>query len=375
MRTSSREAYVSVTRGQQGNALQAILAMGFALDGERGETIIETRGVTHRIIFAVDPVRRTPEVKHERCPSPVQIGVKTTVKWPVRAGSIVAATQADFVPTLWAFSRLNPHLSLTGTWNGGTCFDVHATAPDWKKCRPSDATSAHWYNVPRLSRLIGAEIAYAEDRGGRVPTVRDFIAQFRGLARTQIRATICDAVGASAISLRDFFEGGPTRIAALLSAMQSISQPVNPRSLGVIGRDHLAQRFAEEGCDEDSFDYRCVAFEAGGLPYVMEAAFAHAPDREAPVHRGRLAGSSLPPSFVPAPPLPRQGVEEARETLERHGRPDQRREVEARDDARGQDDGDAASRGGRQVRGVVHCGDQEMGEAGEGRNPRHAGVH
>jgi DNA topoisomerase VI subunit B len=95
VRTSSREAYVSVTRGQQGNALQAILAMGFALDGERGETIIETRGVDHRIIFAVDPVRRVPEVKHEQGPSPVQIGVKTTIKWPERASSIVAAIKAD----------------------------------------------------------------------------------------------------------------------------------------------------------------------------------------------------------------------------------------------------------------------------------------
>jgi DNA topoisomerase VI subunit B len=32
-KTSSREAYVAPTRGQQGNALQTILAMPFALDG------------------------------------------------------------------------------------------------------------------------------------------------------------------------------------------------------------------------------------------------------------------------------------------------------------------------------------------------------
>jgi hypothetical protein len=281
-----------VTRGQQGNALQAILAMGFALDGERGETIIETRGVAHRITFAVDPIRRTPEVKHERAPSPVQIGVKTTVKWPERAGSIVDAIQADFVPTLGAFSWLNPHLSLTGIWNGETSLDVRATAPDWRKWRPSDPTSPRWYDIPRLSRLIAAEIAYAEDRGERVPTVRDFIAQFRGLARTQTRAAICDAVGASATSLRDFFDGGPARIAALLAAMQAISQPINPKGLGVIGRSHLAQRFAEEGCDQDSFDYRCVAFEMGGLPYVIEAAFAHAPDREGP---GVVSGLNFSP--------------------------------------------------------------------------------
>jgi hypothetical protein len=39
-RVSSREAYVSPTRGAQGDALKTVLAMGFAIDGEMGETII-----------------------------------------------------------------------------------------------------------------------------------------------------------------------------------------------------------------------------------------------------------------------------------------------------------------------------------------------
>jgi DNA topoisomerase VI subunit B len=46
VRTSSRSAYVSPTRGQQGNALQTILAMGYAINpSEAGETIIEAGGV------------------------------------------------------------------------------------------------------------------------------------------------------------------------------------------------------------------------------------------------------------------------------------------------------------------------------------------
>lgn len=59
-RVSSREAYVSPTRGAQGNALKTILAMGFALDGERGETIIESGGGLHRITFSIDPIRQEP---------------------------------------------------------------------------------------------------------------------------------------------------------------------------------------------------------------------------------------------------------------------------------------------------------------------------
>ncbi len=63
-RTSSREAYVSPTRGAQGNALKTILAMGFALDGERGETVIESQGVAHRITFSIDPIRQVPRIPH-----------------------------------------------------------------------------------------------------------------------------------------------------------------------------------------------------------------------------------------------------------------------------------------------------------------------
>jgi hypothetical protein len=54
VRVSSREAYVSPTRGAQGNALKTILAMPFALDETLGEVLIESRGVAPRIGFAVD---------------------------------------------------------------------------------------------------------------------------------------------------------------------------------------------------------------------------------------------------------------------------------------------------------------------------------
>ena len=58
---SSREAYVSPTRGAQGNALKTIVAMPFVLsDGERGEVEIEARGSRHSIDFAVDRIRQAP---------------------------------------------------------------------------------------------------------------------------------------------------------------------------------------------------------------------------------------------------------------------------------------------------------------------------
>ena len=45
VRVSSREAYISPTRGRQGNALKTILPMAYVLGGKvKGETWIEARG-------------------------------------------------------------------------------------------------------------------------------------------------------------------------------------------------------------------------------------------------------------------------------------------------------------------------------------------
>ena len=65
IRVSSREAYVSPTRGAQGNALKTIMPMGYVLD-ERGEeassvTLIEAHGVLHRVKFAVDHILQAAE--------------------------------------------------------------------------------------------------------------------------------------------------------------------------------------------------------------------------------------------------------------------------------------------------------------------------
>lgn len=91
---SSREAYVSPTRGAQGNALKTILAMGYVLDRERedadginneavGVTFIETRRVKHCIQFRADHVTNQPKITHTTTPSRIDAGTKITIKWPV----------------------------------------------------------------------------------------------------------------------------------------------------------------------------------------------------------------------------------------------------------------------------------------------------
>ena len=77
IRVSSREAYVSPTRGAQGNALKTILAMGYVLDRKTGGdaeaagcTIIETRGIKHHIEFRVDHINNQPKIIHTKADHP-----------------------------------------------------------------------------------------------------------------------------------------------------------------------------------------------------------------------------------------------------------------------------------------------------------------
>ena len=81
-KTSSREAYVGPTRGAQGNALQSLLAMAFALEGSEGKTTIQACGISHDIVFGIDPVRREPKIEHAQRRASVQFGTSFTLHWP-----------------------------------------------------------------------------------------------------------------------------------------------------------------------------------------------------------------------------------------------------------------------------------------------------
>ena len=129
VRVSSREAYVSPTRGAQGNALKVVVAMPFALaeaqQNRTGETIIEARGVAHRIVFAVDPVRQIPRINYETAPSVVKKGTRVTVRWPRTASDLLKDAHRRFLQMAWAFGLFNPHLALALTWNNGRISGFH----------------------------------------------------------------------------------------------------------------------------------------------------------------------------------------------------------------------------------------------------------
>lgn len=265
-RTSSNSAYVSPSRGQQGNAIQTMLAMVHALTGKPGVTIIESRGVRHRITFDVDPISREPRLDCQRVAMiPVAPGTKVTLRWPGRPWASLSSAAIDFICT-------NPHLTLSFT-SPDLSFKHPATNTGWRKWTPTDPTSAYWYDVGSLKTLLTAEINKAQRDGSPQRTVADFVAEFRGLSSTAKRRDICEKIGASRQSLKDLFTlGGDRAIEQLLDEMKASSRPVKARDLGVIGEAHVLGRLGGEPASQS---YKKVEVEVGGIPYLIECGFSY----------------------------------------------------------------------------------------------------
>ena len=118
VRVSSREAYVSPTRGAQGNALKTILAMPFVLDGRHGRVEIEARGLRHVIDVQVDHIEQEPVIGHIA-------GAVRCKNRHHRAGAVAGFSKLNsgrrggaFLQIVDGAAWLNPHLTLTLDWFG-----------------------------------------------------------------------------------------------------------------------------------------------------------------------------------------------------------------------------------------------------------------
>jgi DNA-binding transcriptional regulator YdaS (Cro superfamily) len=277
IRVSSREAYCSPTRGAQGNALKTILPMSYVLDEGKGEersstTIIEARGLAHRIVFGVDHIRQEPKIEHTTNPSPVTSGTKITVTLPLRyQGWAVDYARDQFLRLAESYAWLNPHLTLRVSWDGKSKIDVAASDPTWSKWLPTWPTSAHWYDVGRFRRYMAAHIA---NRG--TVTVREFISEFRGMTGTAKQKEVLAETGASHVSLHNYFgrhRANTENIAKLLTTLKTHTKPVPPADLGIIGKAHLYGQMERVGGDPKTFTYNRTLGDTSGLPRVVEFAF------------------------------------------------------------------------------------------------------
>jgi DNA topoisomerase VI subunit B len=276
VRVSSREAYVSPCRGAQGNALKTLVAMPFVLDGgQSGRMVIDSHHARHVIELSVDRIRQKPVAERREEERRVKSGTSVRICWPRSASKILQDARARFLQIVSDFTFLNPHLTLTVDWFGDKTV-TKATNPAWAKWLASDPTCPHWYEQEHFERLVAACVARDADHGTD-RTVADFISTFRGLTGNTKRAIVLDATGLKRVKLSELARHGSldTKVlTCLLAAMKGQTNPVKPKDLGILGREHLAIRLREIGADMDTFNYHAVKTEAGGLPLVVETAFA-----------------------------------------------------------------------------------------------------
>jgi DNA topoisomerase VI subunit B len=294
VRTSSREAYISPTRGAQGNALKTIVAMPFVLDGMQGRVEIEAQNTLHDIDFTVDRIRQEPVIAHNEQAAQTRNGTSIRVRWPVSPRSNLHEAKVRFLQVAEEYAWLNPHLTIGLNWFGNR-ISITSTNPSWAKWKPTDPTSPHWYNPERLERLIAAYIA---NEATRARTIREFVSEFRGLSGTAKQKAVLKATGLSREPLTALVSGNGfdvDLVGRLLAAMKGHSSPVNPALLGSIGRDHFASQFEANGCEMDSFDYRRVMGVTDGVPWIVEIAFGWCPSAD---ERRLITGVNWSPGIV-----------------------------------------------------------------------------
>ncbi len=295
VRVSSKDAYISPTRGAQGNALKTVLAIPYVLsDRQPGPVTITSLGRRHTITVSLDRIAQEPQIQLDTQPTTVRKG--TRVEVPL--GTLKKAAGARFLLLVQGYSLFNPHATIALSQGD----DVHhfaRTTDTWTKWRPSDPTSPHWYTAHQLRTLIAAYV-HAERVGGPALFVRDFVAEFRGLASTVKRKAVLDRLPFAGRHLHDLVTNGDLDgrlIATLLKRMQAASSPVPPPALGVLGEAHLRAWLQTYGGKVQTYKYKRVAEidETTGLPFVVELAFAGRQDRQP---RRLLTGINFAPTLA-----------------------------------------------------------------------------
>jgi DNA topoisomerase VI subunit B len=277
VRVSSNSYYVSPTRGQLGNALKCLWAAPFVAGGsDRGLVEVEAHGVCHRVDVRLDRIAQRPALEHTTGTSVVKNGTLVRVHWP-RASCLGAGGGGDFYNArllVGDYATLNPHSTFV-LRDDDALLELAAAAPAWEKWTPGTPTCPHWYSPGRLRSLIAAYLA-EERAGARGRTVREFVAEFAGLAGTSKQKAVAQAARLAGCYLRDLVRGGDVdaeAVGLLLRAMQEQARPIKPIRLGVLGEAHLSARLVQgRAADPEAIWYKRSIGTADGLPFVLEVA-------------------------------------------------------------------------------------------------------
>lgn len=211
----------------------------------------------------------------------------------------------DLVETYAAF---NPHATFR-LETPERIADYPATKPDWLKWLPSHKTSPLWYEVEHFTVLIAAYLHHERSAAGKAKTIREFVAEFDGLSTSAKQKAVLTTAALSRGYLHDLVQDDrflEENLERLLSAMQAEARPVNPKKLGIVGKDHLLAILCQQHqVDPQRFWYKRVWGGASRLPCVLEVAFGVCQQGDHDPERRILAGINWSATPPPAQPFSR----------------------------------------------------------------------
>jgi DNA topoisomerase VI subunit B len=316
IRVSDKSYYVSPSRGQLGNALKCLWAAPYAIDPDHpGSVEVVSRGVQHRIAVTVDRIAQEPRLQHLASDAPsCRNGTSITLIAPKIACYHAWEEIDDFYKPaqdlIDTYAAFNPHATFQLKTPGLT-LDYPATTPVWQKWLPSHKTSPFWYELDHFMALIAAYLNRERALGRQGKTIRAFVSEFDGLSTSAKQKAVLQIAGLSRGYLRDLVQDeylSDAAVEQLLRAMQAEARPVNPKKLGVLGREHLLAVLCQRHqVDPQRFWYKRVWGEASKLPCVLEVAFGVYRRGSGETSRRILAGINW--SATPPPSQPFQRLE------------------------------------------------------------------
>jgi DNA topoisomerase VI subunit B len=320
VRVSDKAHYVSPSRGQLGNALKCLWAAPYVVHGDAGSVEITTGGITHRVAVTLDRIAQQPDLHHLPLPDGVvKKGTLVQLIWPGIAGCLDLEADPTFYKSaatlVEEYAAFNPHLQVTYR-EPAYEMTLPRTTSNWHKWAPRDPTSPHWYTLERLQGLIAAYVA-EERRGGRVRTVREFVAEFAGLSGSLKPPRVIEAAGLTARTyLHDLVDDGEVAlepVTALLAVMQRESRAVKPVALGVLGEAHVRAYLTTHGhVNPETLKYHKVQGEAEGVPFVLELACGMYTDDASERAQRTIVGVNWTPALKPPFPALQSLLGEAR---------------------------------------------------------------
>lgn len=277
-RISSREAYRSTTRGAQGNAAKCLIGVPYVWNGDKtGRVTIKAQGVRHDITVELDRLAQAPKIKHVQTDEKVQNGTFIKVYLRQLPSILDRDNKLSFVLFAQEYAALNPHLTLSLEAFGGSC-SWDRTVSECKKWTAAEPDPPRWYDIEGFERLVGACIAKDRDTDAD-RSVRDFLRGFAGLSRSAKLKAVTDDSGLSRCNLSILVNCNGldrNKTTRLLEAMQEHGREPKPAKLGRIGREHIESSvFASLNVVSETIMYKTESGTMiGGLPFVVEAAFA-----------------------------------------------------------------------------------------------------